>query len=202
MSEYYYRYFKDQPVDDTSHVFNAAAIVGEGPLPTHPDYERFTEYVGGYYGNGEYEIAISELDNSIVMEPYSTIVVGSMEGRRSGTRSLFRSAASTLDDRLVSMFSGSTTTPESVFITLPRGRYEPRKNGEYISIHGGDDDNSNNDDQSDEDSNNMHEVSGPDPDSNPPEICDRCPVNDDIDHITLAPPDIDEDRTNVVDLFD
>ncbi len=237
MTEYYYRYFKDQQMGDDAYPFNEGTISGDGPLPTHPDYERYTKYVGGYYGNGEYEIALDELDSSVHTQVYPILVVGGEdEGGTAGgrPRSLFRSTASTLDDRLVSLFGGTITSPEAVFLTLPRGRYEHRAvddrvlgdktidfvhgNEGYDPLHSkgsnsshsegllsphrkGDtdlDDVDELDDGGDE-GNVDDDIDSPDMTLEP---CTQCPVSDSGPYIEDEQDyTLDEDRTNVLDLF-
>ncbi len=138
---HYYRYFRDLP--DYSGNEHRPSILGEHAKC--PQYDRYCEYVGGYYGNGEYEIKLSELDELIDTPTYPAIVIDGPASIKSGAtmypavvqgshQSIFghsghhaEPSASTLDKKLVNLFKDidhmddQHVAPAAI---SPRGRYE------------------------------------------------------------------------------
>ncbi len=106
MGDYVYRYTKDQ--------LPTAFEIAEGK--TDCKFDRYCEYVGGRWGDGDgYEIDIAEL-GEIEVPDHDVIVVG--EGEIAAN--VYRKSASTLDKRLVDLFSN--VDPRPVYPAIPHER--------------------------------------------------------------------------------
>lgn len=91
-----YHYWKRNPEYRASKF----DIVGGFPINTRLD--DYTRRIGAYYGNGEYEIDLSDLD-SIAVPPLPGIVVGSGSNNER--------SATTIDKKLLDLFDGIQYQP-------------------------------------------------------------------------------------------
>jgi hypothetical protein len=117
MSDFIYHYWKENPEHPVDKFSIVGGFAGDNNLRQH------IGKIGGYYGSGEYEIDISELDNLVFKDSNKISVIGADE--------VSQVSASTLEPSLRDLFDSMDLSPP---------KYKKYDDADYDQYAGGDDD--------------------------------------------------------------